>query len=55
MTVLPAYVYVHQVYACCPWRSGEGVRSLATEPLCGCWELDLGPLQAQELLSTERL
>lgn len=34
-----------------PWTPGEGVRSLRTgvpgccKPVCGCWDLNLGPLK----------
>ena len=42
----------------CPWSPEEGVKFLGTgvkdgcEPLCGCWEWDLGPLEEQPVLLT---
>lgn len=59
MCVFCLYVCMH-VHHLCPWclqRSEEGgVRSPGTrrvngsEPICGCWELKLDPLQEQQVL-----
>jgi hypothetical protein len=44
-------------YIWCLQRSEEGIQSPGTgdtdacEPLCGCWELKLGPLEEQVLLT----
>lgn len=54
MSILPAYVYVHQV---CGWYSqnlDEGVRSPGTRiaDCCVCWEPNPGPQQEQQVLLT---
>jgi len=46
MSVLPACMSVHLICVLCSWRSEEGVR-YSCEPLSGCWELNLGPLEEQ--------
>jgi hypothetical protein len=44
---------MHGMCACCPWRLGEGIESLDTrmtddsELSCGCWELNMDPLEEQ--------
>ena len=44
----------------CPWRSEVGVRASGSrvadscEPLCGCWEPNLGPLKEQQVFSTAK-
>lgn len=51
--VLPACMYVYPIHAWCLRRSEDGVRSPALEFIhdhelpCGCWNLNLGPLQEQ--------
>jgi len=51
-------MHVHPVCAWCLRRSEEGIRSPGTgdkegcEPPCGFWELNLGPLQEQQVLLT---
>ena len=56
MSVLPACIYVDDMHVWCPQRSEEGIRFLGSrvmgEPLCGYWELNLGPLQKQQVLLT---
>lgn len=53
-------MYVYHMYAQCPQRSEECVRSLGTggtdgcESSFGCWELSLGLLEEQPMtLTTE--
>lgn len=58
MDVLPAYMSVPHMYACCPQRLKEGIRSPAVmngcETPCGCCEPNLGPLQEPQVpLSVE--
>lgn len=38
-----------------PWRLGQSVRnwSYGCDPPCGCWKLNLGPLQEQVLSTAE--
>jgi len=49
--VLPACVSVYPVSAGCLWRPRKGTGSSGTgitdgcERQCGCWELNLGPLE----------
>ena len=49
-------MYVYNVHACCPWRSEESIGSPWnwSKPPCGCWELNLGPLQEQQMLLTAK-
>lgn len=48
---LPAHTYIYHVLALCLWKSEKVTEFLGTgvldsgEPLCGWWELYLGPLQ----------
>lgn len=55
--VLSAGMYVHHIYAV-PTEGGQGVRYSVTgvtgcsEPSCGCWDLNLGPLQEQSVILT---
>jgi hypothetical protein len=55
MSVLPVWIYVHHVHAV-PEEAKEGAGSPGTgvtdgcKPSCGCWELNLGPLQKQDVL-----
>jgi hypothetical protein len=57
MDVLPAFVFVCHPHAVST-EDGEAVDSPGTgvthglEPPCGCWELNLGPLQEQPVLLT---
>jgi hypothetical protein len=51
MNVLLACIYVHHMWLLNP--PGNGVLG-GFEPLCQCWELNLGPLQEQVLLPTEQ-
>ena len=60
--MLCLHAYKGTTFIHCSWRPEEGVGSPETgvtggcEPLCGCWELNPGPLQEQQgLLSTEPL
>lgn len=56
MSVFPACIYVHRAHAWCQWSSEEdggfpGPRDIyGCGPLCGCWELNPGPLQDQQVL-----
>ena len=51
LSILPACMYVHYVPVWYHQRSDEGLRSPGTAVThgcdlpCGCWELNLGPLQ----------
>ena len=53
----PACMSVYHIPAQCPGRPEEGIRSPGTgavdgcELPCGCWELNVGPLQGQPQLS----
>lgn len=41
-----ACMYVHHMYAWCPWKSEEGVGTTeGYETSCGCQELNLAPLE----------
>jgi hypothetical protein len=56
MGVLPACMSVYHVHAWCPQWLEEGIGSPGTritddfELLCGCWELNLGSLEEQQVL-----
>lgn len=56
MCVLLIRMSVYQVYAWFPKRPEKGVGSLGAavtdscEPQCGCWELNLGGLEAASAL-----
>jgi hypothetical protein len=49
---------VYHLYAWCPWRPEEGIRSPGTgvaddcEPLCGYWELNPGPFEEYTVFLT---
>lgn len=51
--VLLTCLYLYHLSAWYPWKLGEGVGPSGTgvtdgyEPPCGCWELNLGPLEEQ--------
>lgn len=55
-----ACTHVHALCVWCPWRPEEGNRCSGTgvaetqEAFCECWIFNLGPLQEQPLLLTER-
>jgi hypothetical protein len=58
MGILPANMSVHHMHTHVSveirrgyWIPGAGVTD-SCELLCGCWELNLGPLQKQPVLST---
>ena len=62
LDVLPACMSVYNIHVWCPRRPVEGDRYPGTgaadscELSCGCWELNLGPLEEQPLpvlLATE--
>ena len=59
MYILPHYV--QHTFARWPQRSEKGVGSSGTgvtdgcEPPCKCWELNLGPLQEQQVFLTTKL
>lgn len=59
MSVMPACMYVHHVYAGCLQNSEESVRSFVTgvidscEPPCGCRVLKLNPLREASALNPE--
>lgn len=52
------YIVLHHVYVWCLRSLEEGIRSHRTtvtdnyEPLYGCWESNLGPLEKHEMLIT---
>lgn len=49
---------VPYIFAWCPQKPEEDARTRVTEGcdlLYGCWELDMGPLQEQQLLYLFRL
>jgi hypothetical protein len=49
-SVLPSFIHVNQIHACCPQRPEEDVRSPGTrdtdvcEMPCRCWGSNIGPL-----------
>lgn len=55
---LPACMSMYHMYACCPQRPEQGLRSPgigvgdSCELPCACWELNLGPLGKQLMLLT---
>jgi hypothetical protein len=55
MSILPACLYVHAVGSLVPTEIKRGVKFSRTEvmdgcePFCGCWELNPGPLQEQQV------
>lgn len=55
--ILHVYMYVHYVAACCPRKHKRMLRLLGDrvtdgyELLCGCWGLNLGPVQEPWVLS----
>lgn len=59
--VLLTCLYLYHLSAWYPWKLGEGVGPSGTgvtdgyEPPCGCWELNLGPLEEQPVLVTIEL
>lgn len=59
ISALPACIYVCHVCVWCPQRSEGGIRSLGTEisdvckPPCGCWVLNLGPVEERVVLTLE--
>ena len=61
MGVLPGCTSVPGVHVWCPQRPDNELRSPragvtdSCEPLCGCWELNLGPLVKQPVLLTTKL
>lgn len=56
MNILPVCMYVCHMYGWGPRRSEEGIRSPRTglmngcELSCGCCELNMGPLEEQQVL-----
>ena len=58
MSIMQACMYCTVQYVWCQRWSEEGIRSYGTgiingyKPLCGCWEMNLGPLQELLVLST---
>ena len=61
MSVLPECMSEYHLYIWCLCRSEEGIGFPGTgvadgcEPLCGCWESNLGPLEEQQVLLTTEL
>ena len=55
---LPPCMYVHRMHAWCLWKKEEAIKATRTgdtdgcEPPCGCWEMNLGPLQEPQVLLT---
>lgn len=49
MTVLPTYIYVYHMCAWCSRSSEESIRSPGTGDRDGCWELNLDPLEEQQV------
>ena len=55
MNVSFAFMYVCHIQAWCQLRSDEGIRFSVTAVMdsgvssCGCWELNPGPLQGQQM------
>lgn len=58
MGILLVCMSVYHVHAWCPWRPEQSVRCLGTrdtdswEPLCGCWESNLDPLEGLHVVLT---
>ena len=56
MSFLPACAHMHHLHTRCHWRLDKDVRSSgiriidSCELSCGCLELNLGPLQEQQLI-----
>lgn len=56
--ILPAFMSVYHVCNLFPRRSEKGISGSGTrvvdacEPLCGCWEPNIGPLQEWQMLLT---
>lgn len=54
VNVWPVCIHVYHLLAWCPWGSENGLRypgigvNRWSEPQCGCWESDLGPLLTTE-------
>ena len=46
---LYVYIYTMCVCTCCLWSPEVGIRASATRATdsCGCWELNLGPLEEE--------
>ena len=56
--IICVHAYMCTTSVQCPWRPVEGIRSPGQKlqmdaSCCGFWELNLGPLEEQVLITTE--
>jgi hypothetical protein len=58
MGVLSECMYMHHIHVFCSWRPDKGFTCPGIEVtdsyelVCGCWDLNLGPLGGQQVLLT---